>query len=256
MYVIDKTLVNKWNRAEPFNHIVIDNFLPEEVAEEVSSEFPSIKSDFWYEYNNLIEVKKACSSWDRIPASIYRVISSLLSPSFAKELEKLTGCELFPDYGLHGGGIHCHGPGGKLNTHKDYSIHPKTGLQRKLNIILYVSKNWEPAWGGSLGLWSNNPDTNQPGKLITNIECVFNRAVIFDTTQNSWHGLPDAIKCPENRSRNSIAVYYNCTPGEDVEQRFKALFAPTEEQQNNQEVMDLIKKRSDLSTFSDYYKKS
>lgn len=255
MRVIEEAFVNMWKEAEPFNYLVIDNFLPTEIAEEVSLEFPNIESEFWYEYNNFIEVKKACSNWDRIPASIYKVISSLLRPCFTKELEKLTGCELFPDYGLHGGGIHCHGPGGKLNTHKDYSIHPKTGLQRKLNIIIYVSKNWDPSWGGSLGFWSNNPDTEQPDKLITSIECVFNRAVIFDTTQNSWHGLPDAIKCPENKSRNSIAVYYNCIPGEEVEQRYKALFAPSKEQQQNQEIIDLIKRRSDLSTFSSSYKK-
>lgn len=251
--IITDDQVLSWKQAKPFSHIVIDNFLPIDVAEQVDKDFPSLENNFWYVYNNKIEVKKTCSSWDLMPASIYNVISYLLTEKISKQLEKLTGSILFPDYGLHGGGMHCHGPGGKLNTHLDYSIHPKTGTQRKLNLILYVSKNWNPEWGGSLGLWSHNEETNQPKELITSIDSIFNRAVIFDTTQNSWHGLPEEIKCPEGMSRKSLAVYYTTYPTEDVNKRYKALYAPTEKQKDDPSVIELIKKRSNINTFKDVY---
>jgi hypothetical protein len=54
-------------------------------------------------------------------------------------LSKKLDLFLYPDPGLHGGGWHMHGAGGNLNPHLDYSIHPKSGLMRKLNIIIYLS---------------------------------------------------------------------------------------------------------------------
>jgi Rps23 Pro-64 3,4-dihydroxylase Tpa1-like proline 4-hydroxylase len=161
--------------------------------------------------------------------------------------------KLYTDVGLNGGGWHIHKKGGKLNTHLDYSLHPKLGLQRKLNIIIYLNSNWKKEWEGNLGLWSNESD-KKPGDLVKKIEPKFNRAILFDTTQNSWHGLPDALKCPNTEFRKSIAVYYLCEPPKKVNKRGKALFAPTNEQASNKAVIDLIKKRSDTKTASSTYK--
>ena len=85
------------------------------------------------------------------------------------------------------------------------------------------------------------------------IEPKFNRAVIFDTTMNSWHGLPTPINCPKNQFRKSLAIYYLTDPPKNINSRVKALFAPTEEQKNNIEVLDLIKKRASDSTASSVY---
>lgn len=244
----------EWNTAKPFNHLVIDNFLPEDLANKVAEEFPDADSDFWYEYSNPLEIKKACSDWNKFTPSIYQVFMEFFNSKTVDYLSRITDKILIPDVGLHGGGLHCHKPGGKLNTHLDYNIHPKLNLQRKLNIILYVSKDWDPSWNGALGLWENNSETNQPGKLIQKIDCVFNRAVIFDTTQMSWHGLPDPVICPEDRSRNSLAAYYLCDPPTNTDTRGKALYAPTEEQKGNQEILDLIQKRANLKSFSEVYK--
>jgi hypothetical protein len=246
--------VNNWNNAKPFNYLVIDNFLEEDLANKIALDFPSADSDFWYEYHNPIEIKKACSDWNKFPPSIYSVLSDLLSPEVNRQIELLTQTRLYPDYGLHGGGLHCHKQGGKLNTHLDYSIHPKLKTERKINIILYVTKDWNPEWGGSLGLWSHDDTTNQPKDLIKSIDCIFNRAVIFDTTKNSWHGLPDAVKCPEGISRNSLAVYYTRDPVENADDRNKALFAPSKDQENDDHILEIIKKRSNVNQASSVYK--
>ena len=157
----------------------------------------------------------------------------------------MTGIKnLYPDYGLHGGGLHIHGRGGNLNIHKDYSIHPRLKMQRKLNLIVYMSDDWDSAWGGGLELWSNNPETNRPKELVKTIEPKFNRAILFDTTQNSWHGLPKPLTCPEGKYRKSLAVYYLTDVDENTEERYRALFVPTEEQSTDPEIVKLCKERS------------
>jgi len=244
-----------WINAKPFNHIVIDNFLPEDVANLVAEQFPAADSDFWYEYSNALEVKKACSNWNDFPSEIYKVFINLFSESVVDYLSILTDKKLIGDIGLNGGGLHCHKPGGKLNTHLDYNLHPKLNMQRKLNIIIYVAKDWKNEYGGDLGLWEHDPETNQPGKLVTSIPCVFNRAVIFDTTMNSWHGLPDPVTCPEGMSRNSLAAYYLCDAPEVTENRSKALYAPTEDQKGDEKITELIKKRASLVHAKEVYKK-
>jgi Rps23 Pro-64 3,4-dihydroxylase Tpa1-like proline 4-hydroxylase len=169
---------SKWQNGKPFNHLVIDNFMPEDVAEEVARQFPQADSDFWYEYSNPLEIKKACSNWNEFPPAIYKVFIELFSQKVVDYLSLLTDKKLTGDIGLNGGGLHCHKPGGKLNTHLDYNIHPKLNMQRKLNIIVYVAKDWKDEYGGDLGLWEHDSLTNQPGKLVTSIPCLlFNAAL-------------------------------------------------------------------------------
>lgn len=241
--------------AKPFDHTVIDNFLDEDVAFRLSSEFPDFNSEIWHTYQNAIEVKKSCNNWNSFPECTYELMSELCSYRFSQKLSDiiLGRKEIHPDPGLHGGGWHIHKSGGKLNTHLDYSIHPKLKLRRKLNLIIYLNPNWQESWGGALGFWeSSTPE--KPGALIKSISCSFNRAVIFDTTQNSWHGLPQPITCPANETRRSLAVYYLCQPDSKTPLRDRALFAPTEEQRNDPEIQKLIKLRSSSKTSSQTYR--
>jgi hypothetical protein len=80
-------------------------------------------------------------------------------------------------------------------------------------------------------------------KREVKVDNKFCRAVIFDTTQNSWHGFPDYITCPDGVYRKSIAMYYLTTPAKDASDRKRALYAPSESQKTDQEVIDLIQKR-------------
>ena len=174
-------LKEQWQNAKPYSHVVIDNFLPLELAKAVSNDFPNADSDFWYEYSSPLEVKKACSEWNKFPSSIYRAFLSLLSPQVTEVLSFITEKDLVADIGLHGGGLHLHKAGGKLNTHLDYSIHPMAKLQRKVNIIVYVSENWQTEWDGALGLWDNDPETNQPKNLVQKIDCIFINLDLVDS---------------------------------------------------------------------------
>jgi Rps23 Pro-64 3,4-dihydroxylase Tpa1-like proline 4-hydroxylase len=232
-----------FTNADPFPHIVFDNFFTEDVAKQLSDEIPPSDSNVWFQYNNKIENKYVCNHWDRFPALTYKVFSYLSSPEFTSKISELTG--IFPlvaDIGLHGGGWHVHTKGGLLNVHKDYSIHPKLKLERALNIIVYLTPDWDVSWGGGLGLWTEKD--NQPDKLIQHVDCLFNRAVLFDTRKDSWHGLPEPIKCPEDKRRTSIALYYLTVPQENTDPRERALFAPSEWQKGDREIEEFIIKRS------------
>ena len=230
--------------AEPFSHCVVDNFFNEDFARLLEKEFPDFNNPEWYEYNNPLEIKKASNNWNLFPKNTYQIFSYLNSPEFISFLSKTFKVEFFPDHGLNGGGWHIHKSQGKLNTHYDYNIHPKLGLQRKLNIIMYMNSNWQSEWGGDIGLYSHNEKNNTAGQLITSATPLFNRAVIFDTTQNSWHGFPEPIQCPENEYRKSLAIYYLAEPKKNTENRTKALFAPHTDQADDPLIMELIKKRA------------
>jgi hypothetical protein len=237
-------VVEKYN--DPFEYYVFDDFLNPEFAESLSNQFPPYDSEKWFSYNNPLEVKKTINNWYEFPAETYNFISYLNSRSFIKHyIEDLTGTDhLYCDQGLHGAGWHIHGNTGKLNLHLDYEIHPKLGLLRKYNLIIYLTKDWNPEWGGNLEFWSHDEETNQPKERKAKIDCVFNRAVLFDASQNSWHGFPEPINCPEGMYRKSIAMYYLMDVPENIQNRKRALYSPTEEQKHNPEIIELIKKRT------------
>jgi len=240
---INHTQNLEYNSANPFPHIVFDNFFEQEWAQKLSDDIPTLDNSIWHQYNNKIENKYACRQWLAFPETTYKTFSYFCSNEFVNKLSELTGIyPLFPDYGLNGGGWHVHTRGGLLNVHKDYSIHPQLKLERALNLIVYLTPEWEPSWGGALGFWSEKD--NQPDELVKSIDCIYNRAVLFDTRQNSWHGLPQPIMCPTNIRRTSIAIYYVTTPTEYSASHTRALFAPTEQQKSDTEVLEFIKQRS------------
>lgn len=240
--------------ARPFSHCVVDDFIGADLAKSLESEFLPYDSAKWFVYKNRIEDKKALNDWNAFPAVTYRFLQYLNSGEFVKLLSGLTGNVLYSDPGLHGGGWHIHGTGGNLNPHFDYVIHPKLGLQRKINLIIYVSSDLKPEHGGHLGLWEHDAATGRPGKLAKEIAPAFARAVIFDTTQNSWHGLSSQLTQPAGIYRKSLAIYYLCDPPGGIEQRGRALFAPREDQKGDAAIEELIRARSDVEASQKVYR--
>jgi hypothetical protein len=162
--------------------------------------------------NNLVELENAA------PISRY-IMDYLNSPEVLKFLSELTGIEnLIPDNTFFGGGIHKISKGGKLAVHADYSFHRNTGHHRRINLLLYLNKNWQSEWNGNLELWS--PDMS---KKIADIEPLFNRAVIFNITNDALHGHPKPLNTPENVDRYSFALYYftENRPKEEIERNLR-----------------------------------
>jgi hypothetical protein len=241
-------LQEEFYNAKPFQYAVIDNFFDDTTAEQIVDAFPRHDDNSWtVSYNNPVENKKACSHWDKFPAPIYNALFYLCSAEFAHIIELITQTkDVRADYGLHGGGMHSHNRGGKLNIHKDYSLHPKIPYMRNFNLIIYITPNWLDEWGGGLEFWSHDEETQMPKECVSKIANKFNRAVLFNTTQNSWHGLPEPLTCPENLARCSLATYYVTSINEKAENRKRAFYAPYKDQKNNPEILEFCKKRSGL----------
>jgi len=252
-----ENLSSEFINSLPFNHVVIDNFWQDDFADSLSKDILALakESKDVSVYDSPLEKKITCNQYDRFSSNVYNAFTYLNSNDFLNLIKKISKTdEIIPDYGLHGGGIHIHPPRGKLNVHKDYSIHPKLKKERRFNLIIYLTKNWSHEWGGSLELWSHDKKNNKPKVKEKEIEIKYNRAVIFDTTQNSWHGLPNEIKAPIDVLRLSMAIYYLCEPRSGVSNRDRALFAPTKEQEKDSKILELIKKRSSSKTSKEAYR--
>ena len=119
-------------------------------------------------------------------------------------LEALTGIEgLIPDPYFGGGGLHQIEPGGFLKVHADFNVHPKLKLDRRLNVLVYLNREWRDEYGGHLELWDRDTSTCRV-KILP----LFNRTVIFSTTDTSFHGHPHPLTSPAGMSRKSVSLYY------------------------------------------------
>ena len=189
--------------AKPFEHVVIDNFLETSYAEKISEIFPVVNSD-WHEYKNPIEVKYTYDNVNELDKDTKDFFYYLSTPELTNIMRDITSIRnLEYDEYLHGAGLHKHPRYGRLNIHLDYEKHPISGKERRLNVILFMSKDWDPLWNGANELWDKDVT-----KCITKTHVKFNRAIIFKTNDISWHGLPDKIMCPDDVFRNSLAYYY------------------------------------------------
>lgn len=198
--------------ATPFPHVVIDNFLPEDVINLLVDEFPSPDQINWKiegpgdaknTGNKYIE-KITTSDETKFNDFTRHFMHQLNSGVFVQFLESLTGFkQLTPDPYFRGCGLHSTGRGGRLMVHSDASRHPNPKFHQILNLILYLNRDWQEDWGGHLELW--NQDAT---RCETRVLPIFNRCVIFYTGTNSYHGHPHPLTCPEHRRRNSLAVYY------------------------------------------------
>jgi hypothetical protein len=229
------TVVSSFNnyKTSPFDHCVIDNFLVN--PDIIEHEFLNYESKHWLEYNNIVQHKKVNCDWFLFPKNTYQLFAYLNSPEFVDQLSKLVGCKLYSDPGLQSGGWHMHSAGGSLNPHLDYSIHPKLSLQRKLNLIIYLSSDLKEEHGGHFGLWTG---VNSPDVLVKEVAPIFNRAIIFDTTQNSWHGLSRVCTTPDGIYRKSLAIYYLTDLLPDTNTRSRALFGLVGDQRSMTEEVN------------------
>ena len=203
---------SSYRGADPFPHIVLDEFLPHATLEAVIAEIPrwSDRSQ-WLCFDAELPDGRAAqhnklhlSDERRLGRTTCALLRELRSAAFLQILEKLTGIDaLIPDAHNLGGGLHVCFPGSILRIHADFNRHPLWGLDRRLNLLLYLNERWEEDWGGALELWP--ADMSECRRRILPIA---NRCVVFNTSRDSFHGHPQAVTCPPAEARKSLALYY------------------------------------------------
>lgn len=210
----------------PFPHIVFDSFIKPDIIRAVFKEFPDLsKAEDKIEFSSQKEIKFASRGSSGLSPAALGLVNRLNSDDFLEYLQKLTGIQepLISDPYLSGGGYHQIKRGGWLKVHADFNKHPRLDLDRRINLLLYLNPDWESIWGGNLELY----DQNNLSEPVVSIEPKYNRCVIFNTTSFTFHGHPDALECPDDRSRKSIALYYFSTGRPDAEvntDKHKTLF--------------------------------
>jgi Rps23 Pro-64 3,4-dihydroxylase Tpa1-like proline 4-hydroxylase len=200
---LGRSLSSSYQSAEPFPHIVIDDFFNAELLRRVLAEFPSSENKAFFDRDQ--ERLKFQYSPQEISSGFTRnLFAELNSQAFLGFLEELTGIQgLVSDPYFEGGGLHETKRGGHLGVHADFNIHGRLKLERRLNLLVYLNEDWEPGYGGALELWDK-----EMKECVVRVEPVLGRAVIFNTALDSFHGHPDPLSCPPERSRRSIATYY------------------------------------------------
>jgi Rps23 Pro-64 3,4-dihydroxylase Tpa1-like proline 4-hydroxylase len=203
--ILGNKLADYYCSNKPFPHIVIDDFLPLSVAEELLHSFPKQEiSEYKYIGDTLDGLYKIQTNPDSCNFIIRSFFHFFNSSSVLQFLESLTRINaLIGDPYYAGGGLHEIFRGGKLGIHSDFRIQQNLHLNRRINILIYLNKNWENDYGGNLELWETNMQTR-----MHSIAPIFNRCVIFNTDSNSYHGHPDPLNTPQEISRKSIALYY------------------------------------------------
>tara|TARA_B110000037_G_scaffold216358_1_gene275275 strand:- start:29134 stop:29964 length:831 start_codon:yes stop_codon:yes gene_type:complete len=204
--------------AMPFPNIYFDAFFDETILSAVLDEFPDLAEGKSLQYKSSKEKKFAGKGEELFGEKTKKLMHFLNSQPFLEFLQELTGIEetLIPDPFYAGGGLHEIKQGGLLKVHADFNKHRKTGLDRRLNVLVYLNKDWQENFGGHFELW-NKEMTQCENKILP----LFNRMAIFSTTSTSYHGHPDALNCPEDRSRKSLALYYytNGRPHDEIDQK-------------------------------------
>ena len=182
----------------------MDDFLSEEVLDAVLAEFPRPHDADWFAFDSATERKLATKDDTVMGPATRHLLAELNSSAFLDFLERLTGIEgLVPDPHYVGGGLHQIERGGHLKVHADFNRHPRTDLERRLNVLVYLNRDWKDEFGGAFELW----DQDMSG-CAEKVMPYFNRMVVFSTTSTSYHGHPEPLTCPVGQTRKSIALYY------------------------------------------------
>lgn len=215
-------LGDAFQSATPFPHMMIDDFLPADVLEPVLAEFPEADDDTWERFAKATEVKLALADVTKMGPVTRHLLAEFNGPVFMDFLRRVTGIDgLIADHTYSGGGLHQIRPGGFLRVHSDFNRNPDLRLDRRLNALLYLNKDWSDDYGGHLELW----DTDM-SSAVRSYAPAFNRLVVFATTDWSFHGHPDPLTCPDDRTRRSMALYYysNGRPADEVSDSHSTLF--------------------------------
>jgi len=206
-------LSEQYSKAEPCKYLVMENFFTKEIANDLFENFPSIK-DLNVKRKSLNEEKSEDYHFERWHTSFAKIREAVSSSQWYEQLSRITGIE-----GLHtttdalGSGVHQGKNGSYVDIHIDVNMNPKLGLWRRINLLVYLNKNWKAEYGGDLELWNK-----EMTECMVKVPPTFNTAVIFYTDDNSPHGYRK-INIPEDESRKSFYTYFYTKPEEGVSYR-------------------------------------
>ncbi|MGH9783565.1 MAG: 2OG-Fe(II) oxygenase [Terriglobia bacterium] len=210
---------SEFQSARPFPHVMIDDFFNAERAEQLLADFPPFDpANAGNEFGG-IGRKATIPDIRKISPFYAAVYDYIASREFLDFVAEATGIpDLIHDELMFGGGTHENLAGQDLDPHVDFNFIEDRQLHRRLNLLLYLNKEWEVSWGGCLEFHTNPRRWNE--NQIKVVAPLFNRGVIFETSERSWHGF-EQIRLPEgkkhlSRKMLSIYLYTRDRPAEEI----------------------------------------
>ncbi|HET9748962.1 MAG TPA: 2OG-Fe(II) oxygenase [Casimicrobiaceae bacterium] len=202
------TLRASFQDAKPFRHVVVEGFLEPSACEALLRDFPPFDERYARDEHGGVG-RKAVVERVKDLGAFYRSFHDYIeSAPFLDAMSRLTGIpDLIADPTLFGGGTHENMAGQGLDVHVDFNIDERRMLHRRVNLLIYLNKEWEEAWGGAIELHSNprRPEIDEVRSFLP----LFNRALVFETNEYSWHGFRRIVLPPDkaNLSRKSFSIY-------------------------------------------------
>ena len=242
----------------PFPYLIQDNCLEREFAKKCQEEILNIPQEDWDRYNNPFEQKWTLRDKDKLPPTIQQLFDYLTSQEWLNNLSNIVKTQLYNDPTKNWWGIHTYDDGDYLDIHSDAGVHPVTHQKKHCTLGIYLSTDWKEENGGYLEIWQGsdiNQEERRLDKCIKKILPIFNRFILFDNTNNAWHGNPEPVKCKNGERRIFLTISYlsNKHDGEYSNRRKKALFIkhPDEPKDKVKERLRLI--RADAEKFKEVY---
>lgn len=199
-------LRNAYRNAAPFPHLVIDELFSPHILDPLLDEIAGMADKKWL----LVETEsreriRRMRSGVELGAAGAQLVGLIHSASFLYLLSEITGIwQLLPDPYLQGAGYASMKPGDFFNIHSDRNVAYDTGLTRRLAMIVFLNKSWDPNFKGQLELWNSDAT-----RCEVAIDPLYNRTAIFEVAYPNHHGVPAPIACPADRSRQSFIVYFH-----------------------------------------------
>ncbi len=177
----------------------LDNLLPKELAASIFKEFPSVEKTVLRK--SLKEYKYVAYQMDKYSPILEEVLYAFQDKKVVQLIEEICGLTaIFPDEFLYAGGLSMMPKDKFLNPHLDNSHDKDRKHWRVLNILYYVTPNWEDSFGGNLELWPKGLE-NSPVTITSK----FNRLVVMTTHQKSWHSVNKVLV---DKARCCVSNYY------------------------------------------------
>ena len=179
---------------------LVDDLLPLPLARQIFEAFPAPSA--MTEYKSLREHKLVAAQMDRYNPLLEEIVFAFQDSRIVALVEKITGIRgMLPDDRLYAGGISLMARGHFLNPHLDNSHDKDRSLYRVLNLLYYITPDWNHECGGNLELWDDGPE-GKPREITSQ----FNRLVLMATREGSWHSVTRVTA--SERPRCCVSNYY------------------------------------------------
>jgi Rps23 Pro-64 3,4-dihydroxylase Tpa1-like proline 4-hydroxylase len=256
-------MISKINsQKEIFNNkkvCIVDNILNFEYAEKIQKEIIGSSIKYWDRYENPFEKKYTWRDKNELLPLTKSLFDNLHTKDFIDFLSNFTGYKLQEDKSKNWWGIHTFNNGDKLDIHVDAGRHPENNLKKIITLGIYLSYNWSKECGGNIEFWKGTNSSNNKAEIFNktiSIEPIFNRCVIFENNDYSWHGAPEPCICHENQKR----IFVTCSYLTDIDDlihknnRKKAFFVKLPNEPHDSEKDKLRLLRADPNKYKSIYK--